>query len=74
MKSIGSYLRFIAISATVPNSEDVATWLGRSQAFGKQPALHKVFDDSYRPVKLDKEIKGFVAASTHEFERVTNSK
>ncbi|KAL5337905.1 Sec63 Brl domain-containing protein [Aspergillus crustosus] len=27
MKSIGSNVRFVALSATIPNSEDIATWL-----------------------------------------------
>lgn len=28
MKSLGSGVRFVAVSATVPNIGDVATWLG----------------------------------------------
>ena len=30
IKALGSEMRFIALSATIPNVEDVASWLGES--------------------------------------------
>ncbi|MFL5587016.1 MAG: DEAD/DEAH box helicase, partial [Ktedonobacteraceae bacterium] len=40
MKSIGSNVRFVALSATVPNSEDIATWLGTSGIFFPNIGCH----------------------------------
>ncbi|KAK3095140.1 hypothetical protein FSP39_010742 [Pinctada imbricata] len=48
-------LRFIAVSATIPNIIDVAHWLGD----GENPATHFKLDESYRPVVLRKVILGF---------------
>ena len=56
-------LRFIAVSATIPNIEDVARWLGNdddseAQPAGQQqqqqpqPAAFRAFGSEYRPVKL----------------------
>ncbi|SNQ59050.1 Superfamily II helicase [Candidatus Methanoperedens nitroreducens] len=43
-------LRIIALSATMPNIEDVAEWIGAD----KEEILK--FDDSYRPVKLETDV------------------
>ncbi|KPI40706.1 ATP-dependent DNA helicase MER3 [Cyphellophora attinorum] len=59
MKSIGTQVRFIALSATVPNSEDIAAWLGKSPEQSTQPARIEVFDESFRPVRLEKHVYGF---------------
>ncbi len=40
--------RFVAVSATIPNAEDIATWLG-----GGKAVTHK-FGEERRPVKLRK--------------------
>ena len=58
MKSIGTDVRFVALSATVPNSEDIATWLGKDRISPELPAHREVFDESYRPVKLEKLVYG----------------
>ena len=58
MKSIGSNVRFIALSATVPNSEDISTWLGRDQANPHLPAQREVFGEEFRPVRLQKHVYG----------------
>ncbi|CAD7089756.1 unnamed protein product [Hermetia illucens] len=47
-------LRFIAASATIPNIEDVAAWLGEDQ-----PACFYRISESLRPVKLQKHVIGF---------------
>ncbi|CAG9766223.1 unnamed protein product [Ceutorhynchus assimilis] len=45
-------IRFVALSATIPNVEDVAEWLGPTSVKYK-------FTEEVRPVKLDKIVLGF---------------
>ncbi|XP_035691410.1 LOW QUALITY PROTEIN: probable ATP-dependent DNA helicase HFM1 [Branchiostoma floridae] len=52
-------IRFVAVSATIPNVEDVAAWLGKE---GSTAIYHKM-DESYRPVKLRKVILGYPCSS-----------
>ena len=58
MKSIGSNVRFVALSATVPNSEDIATWLGRNHTSQHLPATREKFGEEFRPVRLQKHVVG----------------
>ncbi|KAI9741343.1 MAG: Sec63 [Cirrosporium novae-zelandiae] len=51
IKSSGCDVRFVALSATVPNIEDVAEWLG--------PARCEKFGEEFRPVKLEKHVYGY---------------
>ena len=46
MKARGSDIRFLLISATVPNIEDVASWIGSGEGSG-QPA--RIFQVDLRP-------------------------
>jgi ATP-dependent DNA helicase HFM1/MER3 len=66
MKSLGCHVRFVALSATVPNSEDIATWLGKNNSEQGQPAQRFTFDESFRPVKLQKHVVG-VASQSNDF-------
>lgn len=59
MKSVGGDARFVALSATVPNSEDIATWIGKDTHNAQQPAHREVFGEEFRPVKLEKLVYGF---------------
>ena len=59
MKSVGSHVRFVALSATVPNSEDIATWLGKNTTCQHLPAHREVFGEEFRPVKLRKIVQGY---------------
>jgi ATP-dependent DNA helicase HFM1/MER3 len=59
MKSFGTQVRFIALSATVPNSEDIATWLGRDSAHQNEPSQYMKFGEEFRPVKLQKHVCGY---------------
>ena len=58
MKSVGSDVRFIALSATVPNSDDVAAWLGKNGTAEHEPAVRETFGEEFRPVKLEKHVIG----------------
>ncbi len=58
MKSVGSNVRFVALSATVPNSEDIATWLGKDSTNQHIPAPRERFGEEFRPVKLQKHVVG----------------
>lgn len=58
MKSVGSNLRFVALSATVPNSEDIATWLGKNHTSQYLPATREKFGEEFRPVRLQKHVVG----------------
>ena len=58
MKSVGSNVRFVALSATVPNSEDIAIWLGKDANDDLQPAVREKFGEEFRPVRLQKHVVG----------------
>ncbi|KAL8928943.1 MAG: hypothetical protein Q9172_000695 [Xanthocarpia lactea] len=58
MKTMGSNVRFIALSATVPNSDDIATWLGLNPTTQHVSACRERFDEEFRPVKLQKHVYG----------------
>lgn len=60
MKIRGTNVRFIALSATVPNLNDVAIWLGKDHTDnGNTPAHQEKFGEEFRPVKLQKFVYGF---------------
>lgn len=63
MKSVGSEVRFLAVSATVPNFSDIATWLGRNPQNQDQPAAKERFGEEFRPVRLQKHVVGYSNAS-----------
>ncbi|XP_054272516.1 uncharacterized protein LOC128992802 [Macrosteles quadrilineatus] len=48
-------VRFIAVSATIPNIEDIALWLGNPQ----KPAVYEKIGEEMRPVTLRKIVKGY---------------
>ncbi|XP_055979502.1 LOW QUALITY PROTEIN: probable ATP-dependent DNA helicase HFM1 [Sorex fumeus] len=52
-------IRFVAVSATIPNAEDIAEWLSD----GQRPAVCLKMDESHRPVKLRKVVLGFPCGS-----------
>ncbi|KAI5479633.1 hypothetical protein MNV49_003143 [Pseudohyphozyma bogoriensis] len=54
-KALGTSTRFLALSATAPNIEDVGEWLGVNGT----PATVFKFDESYRPCKLQKVVQAY---------------
>lgn len=75
MKSIGSGTRFVAISATVPNSQDIATWLGRNDDTPDIPAIHKRFGEEFRPVELTRHVCGYQStANAFGFDAILTKK
>ncbi|KAL4798557.1 Sec63 Brl domain-containing protein [Aspergillus venezuelensis] len=75
MKSIGSNVRFVALSATIPNSEDIAIWLGRNASNQHVPAHREHFGEQFRPVKLQKFVYGHQShLNDFAFDKFLNSK
>ncbi|KAI0382286.1 P-loop containing nucleoside triphosphate hydrolase protein [Hypomontagnella monticulosa] len=59
MKTIGANIRFVALSATVPNIGDIAKWLGRDHSNQQEPAKAEVFGEELRPVRLQRYVYGY---------------
>jgi ATP-dependent DNA helicase HFM1/MER3 len=75
MKTSGASVRFIALSATVPNSNDIATWLGKDSTHQDWPAHRETFGEDFRPVKLQKHVHGFDGTmNDFAFEKVLEGK
>ncbi|GAM36720.1 Hfm1 homolog [Talaromyces pinophilus] len=75
MKSVGSNVRFIALSATIPNSEDIATWLGKNDTLQHLPAHKEHFGEEFRPTKLQKFVYGYpCTGNDFAFDRLLGSK
>ncbi|KKY28494.1 putative dead deah box dna helicase [Diplodia seriata] len=76
MKSVGTDVRFVALSATVPNFEDIATWLGKDSTNQDIPARKERFGEEFRPVQLQKHVLGFGGnnPSDFAFDKVLNAK
>ncbi|KAI7191105.1 P-loop containing nucleoside triphosphate hydrolase protein [Hortaea werneckii] len=75
MKSVGSNVRFIALSATVPNSEDIAKWLGKDHVNAHLPAVRECFGEEFRPVRLQKHVRGYQGPSNDfAFDKVLGNK
>lgn len=67
MKSIGTNVRFVALSATVPNFHDVASWLGKSPTEPFIPSPNEKFGEEFRPVKLRKYVCGYTCNNNNDF-------
>ncbi|KAL5355153.1 Sec63 Brl domain-containing protein [Aspergillus floccosus] len=75
MKSSGSNVRFVALSATIPNSEDIATWLGKNATNQHVPAHREHFGEEFRPVKLQKFVYGYQSyGNDFAFDKMCTSK
>ncbi|KPI97677.1 putative ATP-dependent DNA helicase HFM1 [Papilio xuthus] len=66
-------IRFVAVSATISNPEDVAEWLGTTN----KPAVFYKFGDECRPVKIKRVVEGYpcpVGMSIFKFDIALNYK
>ncbi|KNC99300.1 uncharacterized protein SPPG_09286 [Spizellomyces punctatus DAOM BR117] len=59
-----SRLRLLALSATVPNIQDIAAWLKHPD---HSPAEVRVFGEEFRPVQLQKEVFGYYSNNNNYF-------
>lgn len=61
MKTYGSRIRFLALSATIPNIDDIAEWIGGDKSWSGASQTAKVFSfgDDFRPCPLKKFIYGY---------------
>ncbi|KAH9060008.1 P-loop containing nucleoside triphosphate hydrolase protein [Lactarius vividus] len=57
MKTRGSAVRFVAVSATVPNIDDVAHWISSRNSNGAAATFR--FGEEYRPCQLSRFVYGF---------------
>lgn len=75
MKAVCSNIRFVALSATIPNAEDIASWLSKSSN-GERPATLKVFGEEYRAVPLTIHVLGYKITSPNynsfQFDKILN--
>lgn len=70
--SRGQQLRFVAISATIPNIVDLAAWLGAGAAL---PTIQHQFGDEFRPVKLEIQVEAYPSGQNgFAFDKVLDSK
>ena len=67
MKSIGSQVRFVALSATVPNAGDVAEWLGLNTEQPEIPARLEMFGEEARPTSITRIVHGVRCNAANEF-------
>lgn len=67
MKKKNPDVRFVALSATVPNSQDIAVWLGKSDSESHLPAHRETFGEDFRPVRLQKHVHGFDGSNKNDF-------
>ncbi|KAI8964500.1 P-loop containing nucleoside triphosphate hydrolase protein [Daldinia sp. FL1419] len=75
MKTIGANIRFVALSATVPNIEDIAKWLGRDHSNQQDAARTEAFGEELRPVKLQRYVYGYEGCSNDfSFEKSLDGK
>ncbi|KAF7363796.1 ATP-dependent DNA helicase MER3 [Mycena sanguinolenta] len=62
MKSRGSAVRFVLVSATVPNIHDIAAWIGNKRRDDAATVFQ--FGEDFRPCKLTRHVIGVPRART----------
>ncbi|KAG9014047.1 Sec63 [Tulasnella sp. JGI-2019a] len=59
MKTRGTSVRFILLSATAPNIDDIAAWVGNSQSHEGGAASMFKFGEEYRPCKITRTVYAY---------------
>lgn len=73
MKKRESKVRLIALSATIPNCEDIADWIGRGSNSSHESAHLECFGQEFRPVPLVKKVIAFPKKmEDHAFDNYLN--
>lgn len=62
-------IRIIAISATLPNIDDIASWLRQKVNENFKPAISLSFNESYRPVQIEKSVQGYNLENKNDFQK-----
>ncbi|KLO07339.1 P-loop containing nucleoside triphosphate hydrolase protein [Schizopora paradoxa] len=68
MKARAEKVRFIMVSATVPNIHDIANWIGNPTIGPSASAIVFEFGDEYRPCKLTRHVHGFPRKQQNDFQ------
>ncbi|KAL5476424.1 HFM1_2 [Sanghuangporus weigelae] len=68
MKARASNIRFIMVSATVPNIRDIADWIGNPSIDGNASATVFEFGEDYRPCKITRHIYGVTRKNQNDFQ------
>ncbi|CAE6372058.1 unnamed protein product [Rhizoctonia solani] len=63
MMQRGNHVRFVLVSATVPNIEDLKDWL--SSCSSGEPTRMFKFGDEYRPCRLQRHVYGYSRPTGH---------
>ncbi|ODV61507.1 DNA helicase [Ascoidea rubescens DSM 1968] len=66
MKTMCNEIRIIALSATVPNIQDISRWL-KIDSISTQSAVTLVFGEEYRAIKLNRFVYGYYHNSNNDF-------
>ncbi|KDQ10599.1 hypothetical protein BOTBODRAFT_190414 [Botryobasidium botryosum FD-172 SS1] len=69
MKTRGTSVRFVLVSATVPNIEDIAAWIGNPG--GGEATVFK-FGEEYRPCKLVRHVYAYPRKQQNEWQFTRN--
>ncbi|KAF8499942.1 P-loop containing nucleoside triphosphate hydrolase protein, partial [Gautieria morchelliformis] len=65
MKTRGTSVRFVLVSATVPNIDDIAAWIGNGTSGG--PATVFEFGEEFRPCRLTRVVYGYPRKNQNDF-------
>ncbi|KZS90015.1 P-loop containing nucleoside triphosphate hydrolase protein [Sistotremastrum niveocremeum HHB9708] len=65
MKARGSAIRFMLVSATVPNIEDIAAWI---KGHSNENTVVKQFGEEYRSCKLTRFVKAYPKKNQNDFQ------
>ncbi|EJD02191.1 P-loop containing nucleoside triphosphate hydrolase protein [Fomitiporia mediterranea MF3/22] len=68
MKARCHNIRFILVSATVPNIQDVANWIGNPSIDLNAPATVFEFGEEYRPCRITRHVYGYPRKNQNDFQ------